>query len=132
MPFEGFDEVSNTIIEYLTAAGWDRTTRSVESEVPEFVSSNGQMRTSIFQHLSDKSLTLTLIDIQSGGYRRFEVRYGDSIHSLLGILAAWHQHITPENFGIMVNEIAKEIPELLAEPQDGDVDTPWERVTPQA
>ncbi|WP_406117519.1 hypothetical protein [Streptomyces anulatus] len=132
MPFEGFDEISSTIIGYLTAAGWKQTTRSKESEVPEFVSNNGRMRTSIFQHISDRSLMLTLVDIESGDYLRFEVRYEDSVELLLGILAAWHQHVTIENFGIMINEIAKQVPEVLSEPIDGDVDTPWEKIVPEA
>ncbi|WP_405499319.1 hypothetical protein OG501_04405 [Streptomyces niveus] len=131
MAFEGFDEISQTIDRYLSAAGWEQTTRSRESNVPEFISNNGSMRTSIFQYIAERSLMLTLVDVENGGYRKFEVRYGDSIDSLLAILAVWQNHVSIENFNVMINEIAKEVPEILAEPLEGDEDTPWVRVVPR-
>lgn len=132
MPFEGFAEVSNTITEYLTAAGWQRTTRSRESEVPEFVTTNGRMRTSIFQSTDDKSLMLTLVDVATGTRLRFDVRYENSIGSLLGILAAWHEHLSIDNFGSMIRTMSLEVPGIYAEPAGLGPDSPWEQIYPGA
>lgn len=131
MPFTGFDEISTTISEYLTAAGWKPTQRCIESEVPEFTFSNGRMQITVFQHISGQSLALTLVDVESGDYSRAEVQYGDSIDHLLGALAAWSGHVTRDNFGLMLQEIAREVPEVLVAPLEGGVDTPWEKVQPR-
>ncbi|MEV8333843.1 hypothetical protein [Streptomyces niveus] len=131
MAFEGFEEISDTIGRYLSAADWKQTTRSIQSNVPEFNWTNESIRTSIFQHIAERSLTLTLTAIESGGYRKFEVRYGDSIDSLLAILVAWQNYVSIENIEVMINGIAKEVPEILAEPLEGDEDTPWEVIVPR-
>ncbi|MEU1302534.1 hypothetical protein [Streptomyces shenzhenensis] len=132
MAFEGFEGVSSTIIDRLSKAGWEQTTRSEESGVPEFVFNNERMRASVFQSIEDRSLMLTLLDIGSGGYLRFDIRYGDSVSALLQILVEWQGDISVENFRDMVNEIALAIPETFAEPFEGDEDTPWQKVIPRS
>ncbi|MFG3429440.1 hypothetical protein [Streptomyces californicus] len=131
MPFTGFDEISTTITGYLTAAGWKPTKRCIESEVPEFTFNNGNMQITAFQYISERSLALTLVDLESGDYSRAEVQYVEAIDHLLGALAAWSDHVTRENFGLMLQAIAREVPEVLLAPLEGGVDTPWERVLPR-
>jgi hypothetical protein len=131
MAFDGLDELSRTIVERLTREGWEQTTRSRESGVAESVHNNGDMRMSIFQSIEDRSLALTLVDIESGGSLRFDVEYGDSIARLLDILTAWQDRLSVDNFRDMMNEIASSFPETYAEPFEGDEDTPWEKVIPR-
>ncbi|MGW2776765.1 hypothetical protein ACWC4C_30415 [Streptomyces olivaceoviridis] len=132
MAFEGFEGISSIVIDGLSKAGWERTTRSEESGVPEFVFNNGKIRTSVFQSIADRSLMLTLVDVDSGGYLRFDIQYGGSISLLLRILIEWQEDVSMENFRDMVNEIALEFPETFAEPFDGDEDSPWQKVIPRS
>ncbi|MER6684614.1 hypothetical protein [Streptomyces olivaceoviridis] len=132
MLFEGFEGISSIVIDGLSKAGWERTTRSEESGVPEFVFNNGKIRISAFQSITDRSLILTLLDVDSGGYLRFDIQYGDSISLLLRILTTWQEDVSMGNFRDMVNEIALEFPETFAEPFDGDEDSPWQKVIPRS
>jgi hypothetical protein len=132
MAFEGFEDLSLFIVNKLTESGWEQTTRSKESGVPEMVFNNGRMRTSIFQSIADKSLMLHLIDIDSGGYLRFDIGYNESIHPLIHILSEWQDRVSAENFHNMINEVATVFPETFAEPFEGDEDSPWERVIPRS
>ncbi|WPB88835.1 hypothetical protein [Streptomyces malaysiensis] len=131
MSFEGFEDLSLSIVARLSGAGWEQTTRGKESGVPELVFNNGNMRLSIFQSIEGRSLMLGLIDIESGGYLRFDIEYGESISSLLGIFVQWQSGLSIDNFQEMINEIAVQFPETFAEPFEGDEDSPWPKVIPR-
>ncbi|MFF2011772.1 hypothetical protein ACFVWY_22205 [Streptomyces sp. NPDC058195] len=132
MTVEGFDAIYSLITDRLSGEDWRQTTRSKDSSVPEFVMENGCMRTVIFQIVDEKSLTLTLMNTEEDSYLRFEIGYENRVSTLLDILIRWGGSVTPESFHAMINEIAKEFPDTLAEPLEGDEDTPWLRVIPSA
>ncbi|MEU1302592.1 hypothetical protein [Streptomyces shenzhenensis] len=132
MPFEGFDDVSRIIVARLSKAGWKQTTRSKESEVPEFYFTNSKFHTSAFQSIEGESLMLTIVDLESQGYQRFDIQYDESLSSLLSILVKWQNKVSVRNFLDMINEIAIAVPKILAEPFSGDEDTPWEKVIPRS
>ncbi|MFD9869135.1 hypothetical protein ACFXI8_26805 [Streptomyces niveus] len=128
MAFEGFEDISGKMVRYLSAAGWEQTTQSRESEVPEFVCHGKEINTTVFQHLDGKSVRLTLQ--ADGAYRRVEVAYGDSLDLLLPLLASWGPHLCTDFLLTFLKEIAKSVPEVLLQPLEGNEDTPWERILP--
>jgi hypothetical protein len=131
VPFDGFDRVSAVITARLAEAGWERTKRSKESEVPEFVFNNGMMRIAVFQEVDDPSVSLTLTDILEDSYLRLEVRYGSDPSELLCVLVEWQDSVSGRNFHEMVNSVARACPDTFAEPFEGDENAPWERVIPR-
>ncbi|MFD3524542.1 hypothetical protein [Streptomyces sp. NPDC058653] len=128
MAFEEFEEISRRIHTYLSAAGWEQTTRSRESNVPEFSCPNTEMSTTLFQHIRGKSVTLTFATRDA--HRRAEVSYGESIGLLLPLLVTWGRHLSVETLGLFLEEISKSVPEVLLEPLEGDADTEWEMILP--